>query len=504
MSGDALWLGVDLGTSAVKVVAVDEDGDVVTTASRAYPLSSPHPGWVEQSPQDWWEATVEALRAVTDELGGARIAALGLSGQMHGMVALDGRGAVVRDAVLWNDNRNGAECAWLLDQVGGLDGLVRLTNNAALPGYTVGKILWLRGNERDSFDRTRMVLNPKDYLRYRLTGDHATDVSDASGTGLLDVRARAWSTDLMAALDLSPQLLPPVVESTTVTGRVTEQAAARTGIPQGTSVAGGGGDAVLQTTSMGIASPGPLGITLGTAGIVAAGADTCPENTGGLVQVSCGNAPARWHVMGVALTTGGALQWWREALAPLTGSAPETDALADLAMRSPVGARGLQFLPYLVGERCPHIDPAARGAWVGLDLRHDLADMTRSVIEGALLNLRQVRDILADLGLPVDDVRVSGGALANDIWLQTLADVFGTPVQRVTAGEQGAAYGAALLAGVADGRWSSLDEALGRVHVVGSTVPSAEHAAVHDSSYATFRRIHPVTTEIHGGAQEAR
>jgi xylulokinase len=490
-----IWLGVDLGTSGVKVVAVDADSEILTTETIGYPLSSPRPGWVEQNPADWWSATGAALRAVVGRISAASVRGIGLSGQMHGMVAVDAHGVVLRDAVLWNDNRNGAECDWLLDQVGGLDGLLRLTNNAALPGYTVGKILWLRRHEPGTFARTEIVLNPKDYLRYRLTGERVTEVSDASGTGLLDVRRRAWSTELFAALGLPENLLPPVVESAEVTGRITAEVAAELGIPQGTVVVGGGGDAVLQTTAMGIASPGPLGVTLGTAGVLAAATDRCPENLGGRVQVSCGNAADRWHVMGVALNTGGALQWWRQAVAPLFGSRPENAVLVELAARSPVGARGLSFLPYLVGERCPHVAPDARAAWVGLDLRHDVADMTRAVIEGTLLNLRQIRDILDTLGLATDDVRVSGGASVHPIWSQTLADVLGVPITTVAGGEQAAAYGAALLAGVGTGHWSSVHNALSEVEITGTITPDPASVAIHGESYARWPTIYPALHE---------
>ena len=490
-----VWLGVDLGTSGVKVVAVDGDGGVVGSQTIGYPLYSPRPGWVEQNPGDWWNATVEAIRGVVGA-DGDRVAGVGLSGQMHGLVALDGSGVVLRPAILWNDNRNQAQCELLLRRVGGLDGLLALTNNAALPGYTIGKILWLRDNEPDLFEQTEVVLNPKDYLRFRLTGERATDVSDASGFGALDVRRRRWSLDLMAALELSESLLPPAVESSDLAGRITVEAAGLTGLPAGTPVAAGGGDSVLQTTSMGIVSAGTLGVTLGTAGIVAAATEECPENVGGRLQISCGNDPDRWHVMGVALTTGGALQWWRDTLRPLLGDQPATATVAELATRSPVGARGLRFLPYLVGERCPYVDPDARGAWIGLELGHDLTDLSRSILEGAVLNLRQIRDIFAGLGLATEDVRVSGGGSAHPIWRQTLADVLNTPVQMVTSGEQGAAYGAALLAGVERGRWIDLADALGSVEITEVVTPDPVNAEIHERSYAEFRRIHPALSEM--------
>lgn len=491
-----IWLGVDLGTSAVKAVAVDESGAVLEVEQRTYPLTSPQPGWVEQCPEDWWTASRDALAAVAAKVGGDRVRGIGLSGQMHGMVAMDEDGRVLRDAILWNDNRNGAECDWIIERAGGLDALLAMTNNTVLPGFTAGKIVWFRDHEPELFARMRTVLNPKDYLRYRLTGDRITDVSDASGTGLLDVRTRAWSDELLRTIDLDPALLPDIVESSAISGTVGAEIAAELGIPDGTPVVGGGGDAVLQTTAMGIVSPGTVGVTLGTAGIVATAADRCPENSEGRVQVSCGNAPDRWHIMGVALTTGGALEWWREALAPLTGEKPEPAKLAELAERSEPGARGLRFLPYLVGERCPHVDPDARGAWVGLDLRHGIADMTRALIEGAVLNLRQVRDVITGLGIEADANRMSGGASMHPIWTQTLVDTFGTPFDTVTGGGQGAAFGAALLAGVGTGHWATLDDALAQVRVVDTIEPIADNVAVQQANYESYVEIYPATSAL--------
>lgn len=488
-----VWLGVDIGTSGVKVVAVDGAGEGIASEVDTYPLHSPRPGWVEQSPDDWWNGAVHALQSVARRIDPRAVAGIGLTGQMHGLVAMNSAGKVLRDAILWNDNRNSEQCEWVIDRVGGLNALLTLTDNAALPGYTIGKILWVRDHEPELFSRIDVVLNPKDYLRYQLTGDRVTEVSDASGTGLLDVRRRAWSTELLAALDLPESILPPVVESPDITGVLAPKVAKTLGLPAGVPVVGGGGDSVLQTTSMGIDRPGILGITLGTAGIVAAATDTCPDNLGGRVQVSCNNAPGLWHIMGVSLTTGGALHWWRAALAPLTGTEPDAAVLGDLAAHSPVGARGVRFLPYLVGERCPHTDPKARGAWTGLDLRHDLTDLTRSVIEGALLNLRQTRDLFAELGLATDDVRISGGASVHPIWSQTLADVLDTPVQSVTGGEHGAAYGAALLAAVATGQWPTVRAALGKVRVTGVIEPNSASVAVHDESYAEWLRLYPAT-----------
>jgi xylulokinase len=486
-----VWLGIDLGTSAVKVVAIDVDGQVKALENNEYPVHSPQAGWVEQDPADWWEATERALASVVADVGPGSVRGIGLSAQMHGMVALDDQDQVLRQAILWNDNRNADECDWLIEHVGGLDALLAMTNNTMLPGFTTGKVIWFRKHEPELFAKMARVLNPKDYLRLRLTGKHLTEVSDASGTGAFDVRRRQWSTDLLKALDLATDLYPEAIESPDVSGTLVPEVAERIGLPTDVPVVGGGGDAVLQTTAMGVVEPGSIGITLGTAGIVAAGADHCPENPGGRVQVSCGNAPGRWHIMGVSLATGGALDWWRYAIEPMTGEKPSAGALAVLADKSEPGARGAQFLPYLVGERCPHVDPDARAAWVDLDLRHTVADMSRAVIEGALLNLRQVRDLIIDAGVPCDHVRVSGGASAHKIWNQTLADIFGQELHTVTGGEQGAAFGAALLAGVGTGVWSSLPEALESVQVERTIVPEPENVPTYNERYHRFLQLHP-------------
>lgn len=487
------WLGVDIGTSACKVMAVDATHEIVATANADYPLYTPSPAWVEQDPHEWWTAVVTATRRVVESLGDpSLVRGIGLCGQMHGLVALDGRGNVLRRAILWNDQRNGKEAQVLVERVGGLDALLALTDNGMLPGFTAGKLLWLSEHEPDLFGRMSAFLNPKDYLRFRMTGTLTTDVSDASGTGMFDVRRRRWSEEVVEATGLPSRALPELVESDEVTGHLRTDVASELGLVPGTPVIGGGGDAVLQTSSMGIVKPGPVGVTIGTAGIVAAAADHCPDNPGGRLQVSCGNAADRWHVMGVALNLGGAWEWWRSALAPVYGgSRPGHEALVDLAQMSVPGARGVRFLPYLLGERCPVIDPAARAGWFGLDRGHDVVDMTRAVIEGGLYNLRQIRELFEEAGLTVEELRVSGGGSAHDTWLQPLADIFGTPVDTVSGGEQGGALGAALLAGVATGGWASLDEAVSGIRRTARREPDPANAAAYRAAYEDYCGLYP-------------
>lgn len=494
-----MWIGIDLGTSGCKVVAVDGDGQVVATATHGYPLSVPRAGWAEQDPADWWTAAGAGVREVVAQLSAAdEVRGIGLCGQMHGLTALDESGTVLRPAILWNDQRCSAECEEIVEAAAGLDGLLAMTGNRMLPGYTAGKLLWMRSNEPELFARMRLMLNPKDYLRLLMTGSAATDVSDASGTGLFDVRHRRWSTELLALLDLDPGLFPRAYESTEVTGGLLPEVAEDWGLPTGTPVVGGGGDSVLQTTSMGIIEPGLHGVTLGTAGLVGAADVTCPDNPDGRVQVSCGNEPGRWQVMGVSLNAGGAYEWLRTALAPVVDGDLDFSTLNRLAREAPPACEGLMFLPYLAGERCPHVAPEARGSWIGLTGRHSARHLVRSVLEGVLLNVREVRDVVTDSVGGAGRVRVSGGATGEDLWLQLLADVLGEEVVTVAGCEQGGAFGAALLAGVGTGGWSSLGEALEVVTEERVVRPDPAHRATYDEVFDVFRTIHPALAETFG------
>jgi xylulokinase len=496
------WLGIDIGTSACKVVALDEDLVVLASASAEYPLYSPRPAWSEQDPLEWWAAVVDATRQVAAAVEDSHVArGVGLCGQMHGLVALDAHGDVIRRAILWNDQRNSAESDQLVAALGGSQALLQLTNNGMLPCHTAGKLAWLRTHEPESFERMRAWVNPKDYLRYRMTGGVVTDVSDASGTGMLDVARRRWSTEVVDAVGLEHSGVPELVESSEVTGHLGAEVASELGLPAGIPVVGGGGDSVLQTTAMGVVDPGPLGVTIGTAGIVAAAADHCPVNPDGRLQVSCGNAADRWHVMGVALNAGGAWEWWRTSLAPLFGGTkPSHATLVELAQRSVPGARGARFVPYLLGERCPHTDPDARAGWMGLDVSHDVADLTRAVLEGSLFNMREIRDLFACAGLPTSDLRVSGGASAHDAWLGPLADILGAPARPVAGGEHGGAFGAALLAGIADGAWDGLDTVVSAIGAGAAREPDEANVAAYDSAYAGFRSLYPALQDWYGAA----
>ncbi len=495
-----IMVGVDIGTSGTKTILVGPDGRVLASHTAEYPLSTPRPGWAEQEPAHWWAAVVETLKAVLAKANVSRddLAGLGLSGQMHGMVALDRERRVVRPAILWCDGRTGPQCEAATAAAGGLSGLLQLTNNRMLPGYTGGKILWMREAEPDNYARTALVLNPKDYIRYLLTGALATEVSDASGTGLFNVRERRFSDELLGKLNIPRSFFPKCYESAEVIAGVSAQAAALTGLPEGLPVVGGGGDAVIQTTGTGLVKPGVLGVVIGTSGVVAMGLSGYKRNEGDL-QVFCNNGPGLWHAMGVTLAAGGSYRWWRDALcapecdqARAEGVSPY-DVMGRMAQASRPGANRLLFLPYLTGERCPHSDPDARGAFVGLHLQHNKADMTRAVMEGITYSLRSVAELIyaMDPGMPRDKVVASGGGAMSPLWRQVLSDVLQQSVVTLSGSGEGGAYGAALVAGVGCRVFSSLDEAIGVLREETRTEPNPENRAVYQDLYGVYQGLYP-------------
>jgi len=443
-------VGLDVGTTGVKALALAADGEVLARAEEDYPLAIPQPGWAEQDPEDWWRASEAALAA----LGADDVAGIGLSGQMHGLVVLDERGRVLRPAILWNDGRTAAECVELEERVGGRRRLVELTGNRALAGFTAPKLLWLRNHEPETYRRIAHVLLPKDYVRLRLTGEHAIDATDASGTLLFDVAARRWSDEVLAALGLPAEWFPPVLESPAVAGHAGA-------VP----VAAGAGDQAAGALGVGVDRPGPLSIVLGTSGVVFAALPGFAFDPDGRVHAFCHAVPGGWHAMGVMLSAAGSLRWLRDATAPGVGYEP---LLAE-AERWPPGAGGLLFLPYLAGERTPHADPSARGAFVGLSLHHDRGALVRAVLEGVAYGLRDSLELLRGLGGEPASGRVSGGGARSDLWLRIVSSVLALPLER-TAVEEGAAYGAALLGGVAGGTFSDVHEA------VASTVRVIPHS----------------------------
>jgi xylulokinase len=465
-------VGLDVGTTGVKALALAPDGEILARAEADYPLSTPQPGWAEQDPEDWWRASEQAL----DALGVADVAGIGLSGQMHGLVVLDDAARVLRPAILWNDGRTGAECDELEERVGGRRRLVELTGNRALAGFTAPKLLWLRNHEPETFGRIAHVLLPKDYVRLRLTGERAIDVADASGTLLFDVGARRWSDEVLAALELPVEWLPRALESPAVSG-------AANGVP----VAAGAGDQAAGALGVGVDRPGPLSLVLGTSGVVFAALPEFATEPEGRLHVFCHAVPEGWHAMGVMLSAAGSLRWLRDAVAP----GEEYAALLAEAERWAPGAEGLVFLPYLAGERTPHADPDARGAFAGLSLRHDRGALVRAVLEGVAYGLRDSLELLRELGVEPQSARVSGGGARSGLWLRIVASVLGLPLER-TAAEEGAAYGAALLGGVAAGTFADVHEAVAATVRVTETIePDPEWARAYEDGYRRFRALYP-------------
>jgi len=448
-------VGLDIGTSGVKALAVSAGGEVTGRAEHGYPLSTPRPGWAEQDPEDWWRATQKALAELD-----VPDAAVGFSGQMHGLVCLDGRGRVLRPAIGWNDGRTGRECEEIERRVG-VERLLELTGNRALAGFTAPKLLWLRRHEPDVYARIRQVLLPKDYVRYRLTGELSTDVADASGTLLFDVARRRWSDEMLAALDLPAAWLPPVRESTE---------------------AGGAGDQAAGALGVGVDRPGPLSVVLGTSGVVFAALPAFRHDPRGRLHTFCHAVPATWHAMGVMLSAAGSLQWLHDALAP---EVPFETLLAEAAAWPP-GCEGLLFAPYLAGERTPHADPDARGAFVGLSLRHDRGALVRAVLEGVAFGLRDSLELLRELGVQPDVGRVSGGGARSELWRTIVASVLDVPLE-LTAVTEGAAYGAALLAAGGDPR----ETAARCVKVRGRTNPDPDWVDAYTAQYERFGRLYP-------------
>lgn len=483
----ALYLGLDVSTTGVKALLVDDRGRVVASATQAHSSSAPHPLWSEQQPRDWYDGAVVAIRAALVAAGavGSRVVAVGLTGQMHGMVALDERGEVVRPAILWNDQRTAAECDEIRARVG-RSRLIAISGNDALTGFTAPKILWTRQREPDVYARIRHILLPKDYLRYRLTGEYAMDKADGSGTLLFDLARRDWSAELLAALEIPPEWLPPTFEGPQVTGTLSAEAAAATGLRAGTPVVAGGGDQAAQAVGVGAVTPGALALTLGTSGVLFATTDTPVIEPEGRLHAFCHAVPDKWHLMGVMLSAAGSFQWLHDTLAPDASF----DALVAEAATAPAGSGGLLFLPYLTGERTPYPDPLARGGWIGLTARHTRAHMIRATLEGVAFGMRDILALMRDAGLAVPSrARLSGGGARSALWRDILASVLRIDLD-LPAVTEGAAYGAALLAGVGAGVWADVAEATSTLATVGHTTPVATDVSVYDELYAQYHALY--------------
>jgi xylulokinase len=486
-------LGLDVGTSGAKAVLIAEDGQVLATASEEYPLSTPQPLWSEQDPADWWRGSQIVLRRVVAESGvaAAEIVGLGLTGQMHGAVFLDERDAVIRPALLWNDGRTQAQCDAITAQIGG-EQLIAIAGNPALTGFQAPKLLWLREHEPQHYARLRRLLLPKDYIRLQLTGEYASDASDAAGTLLLDLARRDWSDTILSALEIPRDWLPQVYEGPQITGQLRSELAESLGLPAGLPVVAGGGDNAAAAIGTGIIREGAISASIGTSGVLFAHSDAIRLDPEGRLHSFCHAVPGAYHLMAVTLSAGGSLQWFRNLLREIAPAEPPLsyDRLAALADQTPPGAEGLLFLPYLSGERTPHRDPLARGAFVGLTQRHSLGHLARAVMEGVGFSLRDGQTIMAELGLPISELRAIGGGARSPLWRQIQADILGTPLVTMRA-EEGPAFGAALLAGVGAGLYPDLRSAVESAVATGETIePRPAAQQVYAELYALYRQLY--------------
>lgn len=478
-------LGIDVSTTGAKAILVDEEGTVVAAHNTPHPISNPRPLWSEQNPLDWWNGVIASIRAVIAQVGdGEDIYGVGLTGQMHSLVCLDKNGQVLRPAILWNDQRTQAECDEITEKIGA-DRLIKITGNRALTGFTAPKILWIRNNEPEVYAQIRHVLVAKDYIRYMLTDETATDVNEASGMLLMDVGQRRWSREVLDKLEIDSLWLPEVFEGHEVTGTISAAAAEATGLRIGIPVIAGGGDQAAQAIGVGAITSGVIALTVGTSGVVFAPLDQYAYEPQGRLHALCHSMPGKWHFMGVTLSAAGSLQWYRDAL---TAGVPFSELTAE-AQGIAAGSEGLQFLPYLSGERTPYPDPLARGAFIGLTTRHTRGHTTRAVMEGVAYSLRDVFELIKQRNPDIHQVRISGGGAQSPLWRQIFADVLNVPLVTVDAPE-GAAYGAALLVGFSAGLWKDVSSLVGMVRTGEENEPGANVAA-YAAGYEIYRSLYP-------------
>lgn len=484
----AYYIGIDSSTTATKALIMDGQGKVISMFSSEYPYETPQPLWSQQEPALWWKATKESIKGVIAKsaINPDQIKGIGLTGQMHGLVLLDEHKKVLRPAILWNDQRTGAQCDTIRSKIGRKK-LIRITGNDALTGFTAPKILWVQDEEPELWNKARHILLPKDYVRYKLTGILASDRAGGAGTILFDLAKRDWSLEILAALDIPADYLPPTYEGTDETGTITNAVAAELGLPKGTPVFGGGGDQAASAVGTGAVQAGVVSLSLGTSGVVFATTDGPAIEPEGRLHAFCHSVPAKWHLMGVMLSAAGSLRWHRDTFKPEL----DWDTLLEPVTEIKPGSEGLFFLPYLTGERTPHPDPLARGAFVGLTVRHSFPHLTRAVLEGVSFGLRDSFELMKSSGLEnITQVRVTGGGARSPIWRQILANVFNAEIVTVNTTE-GAAFGAALLAATGAGEFDSVEAACGAtIKVTGSTKPGKD-AALYDEIYPIYRDLYP-------------
>lgn len=499
----AYYLGIDIGTSGTKALIMNARAKVLATATAEYGVSTPKPNWSEQDPDQWWGATIKATRAVIGKakINAKQVVGLGLSGQMHGLVITDGAGVPLRPSIIWNDQRTGREAQQIEETVGGKSKLISLVGNPAMTSYTLTKLLWVRRHEPRIYDRIKHMLLPKDYVRLRMTGQYVGEVSDMSGTLMLDQRKRKWSKKVLEAFQIDKDILPPVVESHEVAGVLTDSAAGQLGLAKGTKVVAGGGDQPAGAIGNGVVTDGMTSATMGTSGVVLVHSKQYKTDPQGRVNTYCASVAGEYCMFGCVLSAGGSLQWYRNELAGLEVAQAKRkridpyEILDAQAAQAPLGCEGLFWLPYLTGERTPHADPHARACWVGISARTDKSRLVRSVMEGATFAMKDALSLFVDRGLKIRQVRLSGGGAVSPFWRRLQADVYGVTCTTINV-DQGPAYGAALLAAVGTGRFKNVREACrAGIRIRRTLKPNAKAVRLYAKLYAEYRRLYPALKE---------
>lgn len=479
------FIGLDVGTSGAKALLINEMGEVISSATNEYPMLTPKPNWTEQNPEDWWEASKKSIQSVASKVKKDEIEGIGLTGQMHGLVTLDDNLNVVRPCIMWNDQRTVKECDGITTKIG-FEKLIKITGNQVLTGFTAPKILWIKNNEPGNYDRISKILLPKDYIRFRLTGELATDVSDASGTSLLNVPERSWSNEILTILEIPKEWMPELYESAEITGRVKKELCDELNLPENLIVAAGGGDQAAGGVGTGTVSEGITSLVLGTSGVVFAHSDKPRIEASGKVHSFCHAVPNAWHVMGVTLSAAGSLQWYRNTF----HNGVDYSELTKAAEEIQPGSEGLFFLPYLSGERTPYPDPNAKGTFIGATVRHNSSHFTRAVLEGVAYSLRDCFELNESLGVKTDQVRISGGGAKSKMWIQILSDLLNKEIVTLTSTE-GAPYGSAILAAVASGKFNSVNEACSSIiKIKSTTTPNKENINIYEDFYNIYKNLY--------------
>lgn len=492
------FIGIDIGTTGVKAVLMDVNGIVVTTATNEYPMFTPQPLWAEQNPEDWWNATCKSISEVINKanINSSDIKGIGLTGQMHGLVTIDSNGKVLYPCIMWNDQRTSEECKEITDKIG-FKNLLSITGNQVLPGFTAPKIIWLRKNKPEVFSRINRILLPKDYIRYKLTDEFFTDVSDASGTSLLNVKERTWSKEILNKIEISSEWLPEVVESIAQTGSISKQASNLTGLTEGTPVFAGGGDQAAGAIGSGAVKEGIVSIVLGTSGVVFTHSNDYRIEPEGKLHAFCHSVPGKWHLMGVTLSAAGSFRWYRDAFAQQEKLEAEKsgrdvyEILTSQAESVPAGSEGLFFLPYLTGERTPYPDPNAKGAFIGLNVRHTKSYLIRAVLEGVAYSLKDCYELISNLGIKAERLIISGGGAKSKLWRSIISDIFNAEINTLTCTE-GAPYGAAILAAVGSENYKNVNEACEKILKIDSKIePDKKRVSTYNDFYSIYKQLYP-------------